>query len=281
MMDEGVDDATKQASNVTKTKKLIRCTFWPNCDKGEQCPYLHPNKPCTVFPNCPFGQKCHYVHPTCRYDGFCTRLDCPFTHNNIKRTTVPATTTTTNPATTTTINTTLMNNSSESSQPKLFDTSAVAAATTIQPTSTTSPQKMITPKITINKIQPYYSLVNNNNNNGTTTTTTSTSSTVNNTKVVNNMMNTTTTTPLATQVPNQMNQQQQIIGASEVNTVFSMAVASTMRPFFKPTAPIQPFLPGNQYTLINRTNTVPSIPIVSEMRASLIPFYFIISILKS
>jgi hypothetical protein len=131
---------------------------------------------------------------------------------------------------------------------------------------------MITPKITINKIQPYYSLVNNNNtnnntnNNGSTTTTTSTSSTVNNTKVVNNMVNTTmTTTPLATQVPNQMNQQQQqIVRASEVNTVFSMAVASTMRPFFKPTTPIQPFLPGNQYTLINRTNTVPSIPIVSE-----------------
>lgn len=61
-------------------KKLTRCTFWPMCDKGDQCLYLHPNKPCTAFPNCTFGNLCHYLHPSCRFDGFCTRPDCPFTH---------------------------------------------------------------------------------------------------------------------------------------------------------------------------------------------------------
>lgn len=61
-------------------KKLTRCSFWPMCDKGDQCQYLHPNKPCTAFPNCQFGNLCHYLHPSCRFDGFCTRPECPFTH---------------------------------------------------------------------------------------------------------------------------------------------------------------------------------------------------------
>ena len=33
-----------------------------------------------AFPKCPFGIKCHYIHPSCRYDGHCTRFDCPYTH---------------------------------------------------------------------------------------------------------------------------------------------------------------------------------------------------------
>lgn len=41
---------------------------------------MHPNKPCTAFPNCTYGNLCHYLHPNCRYDGFCTRLDCTYVH---------------------------------------------------------------------------------------------------------------------------------------------------------------------------------------------------------
>ncbi len=33
-----------------------------------------------MFPKCTYGNSCHYLHPSCRYDGFCTRLDCTFTH---------------------------------------------------------------------------------------------------------------------------------------------------------------------------------------------------------
>ena len=54
--------------------------FLPFFVSGEQCLFLHPNKPCTAFPNCAFGTTCHYLHPSCRFDGFCSRPDCPFTH---------------------------------------------------------------------------------------------------------------------------------------------------------------------------------------------------------
>ena len=72
------------AEAAAKVKKQnTRCVFWPNCEKADQCPFLHPTKPCLVFPNCPFGPACHYIHPACRYDGFCARFDCPFTHYGI------------------------------------------------------------------------------------------------------------------------------------------------------------------------------------------------------
>lgn len=131
-------------------KKLIRCAFWPMCDKGEQCPYLHPNKPCTAFPNCQFGQLCHYLHPSCRYDGFCTRADCPFTHV-IKKSGPPQ------PAHS--ISKEGLNVSIPAAKTSQADSGeaqlAINAQTPSNPTA-----KLSAPKITINKIQPYYSLVN-------------------------------------------------------------------------------------------------------------------------
>jgi hypothetical protein len=53
--DEQMDQDEAEEALLAK-KKLIRCAFWPMCDKGDQCPFLHPNKPCTAFPNCQFGQ---------------------------------------------------------------------------------------------------------------------------------------------------------------------------------------------------------------------------------
>ena len=33
--------------NNSPAKRIkIRCVYWPSCDKGDNCPYLHPNKPC-------------------------------------------------------------------------------------------------------------------------------------------------------------------------------------------------------------------------------------------
>lgn len=82
MDDENIEmDANDETEELDRQKKkLTRCTFWPMCDKGDQCQYLHPNKPCTAFPKCTFGNLCHYLHPSCRFDGFCTRPECPFTH---------------------------------------------------------------------------------------------------------------------------------------------------------------------------------------------------------
>jgi len=73
-------DLDENAENSPTKKRKIRCTFWPACDKGAECPYVHPNKPCEAFPKCTYGIKCHFIHPTCKFDGYCTRLDCLYTH---------------------------------------------------------------------------------------------------------------------------------------------------------------------------------------------------------
>lgn len=83
-LEDEMTDGTHQLPRYQK-KKPIRCSYWPACEKGNACMFIHPNKPCTTFPNCPFGQQCHYIHPNCRFDGFCTRPDCPFTHTAKKQ----------------------------------------------------------------------------------------------------------------------------------------------------------------------------------------------------
>ena len=125
-----------------QNKKLIRCTYWPACDKGEQCPYLHPNKPCTAFPSCQFGQLCHYLHPSCRYDGFCTRLDCAFTHLLKK----PAQAAASAPTAAASGNETV----------SIIPATAVAAAAAGVATEPKANVFKSTPKITINKIQSNY-----------------------------------------------------------------------------------------------------------------------------
>jgi hypothetical protein len=126
-------------------KRLIRCTFWPLCEKGDACLYLHPNKPCTAFPNCQFGQLCHYVHPNCRYDGFCTRLDCPYTHN-LKRGSV-------NPTEAAQLTTT------QTDQP--MDQSVLAGATVSTTATKPTHAGQDVPRVTINKIQPFASGASN------------------------------------------------------------------------------------------------------------------------
>lgn len=185
----------RQMSHQVK-KKPVRCTFWPNCEKGDAaCPFVHPSKPCTAFPNCPFGAACHYIHPTCRFDGFCARPDCPFTHYVVAAKKPP---------------------------PPIATTDAMQTETS---TATTTTQRTSAPKITINKIQqPYYSLVNNGASQETLPT-------------------------AANQVaPNQ----------TMIRPAFNPTLpASNIRPPTSATAPQQ----FGQYTLINRTNTVATIPI--------------------
>lgn len=138
-----VMEAEEDAESLALKKKLVRCTFWPMCDKGDVCPYLHPNKPCTLFPNCTFGQLCHYLHPSCRYDGFCTRLDCPYTHV-IKK---PA------PIVPNAVKLDNVGSSVHHQQQQIvMETTSVAVSA---PGSSSAG-----PKITINKIQPMYSLHN-------------------------------------------------------------------------------------------------------------------------
>lgn len=145
---EGADDEDQmelEEQKPNKNKILIRCTFWPQCEKGDLCPYLHPNKPCTAFPNCTFGQQCHYLHPSCRYDGYCTRLDCIYTHlikKPVASTAVPAQ-----------IQQTDLNKDTQSQPVLISSTTTEATSTTTQTLTSESPTKQIAPKVTINKIQ--------------------------------------------------------------------------------------------------------------------------------
>nr|XP_037276088.1 zinc finger CCCH domain-containing protein 14-like isoform X1 [Rhipicephalus microplus] len=59
---------------------LEKCRYWPACKNGDHCPYHHPSVPCKAFPNCKYRDKCLFIHPNCKYDAFCKRKDCLFTH---------------------------------------------------------------------------------------------------------------------------------------------------------------------------------------------------------
>jgi hypothetical protein len=79
-VDQEMKDDSIVESEIIAKNRLIKCSEWPLCDKGDECAFLHPNKPCILFPNCQYGKNCRYIHPVCRYDGFCARAECPFMH---------------------------------------------------------------------------------------------------------------------------------------------------------------------------------------------------------
>jgi len=51
-------------STVTPDKsKIIRCTYWPNCNRGDECKFWYPKELCPNLNNCPDGDQCLYIHP--------------------------------------------------------------------------------------------------------------------------------------------------------------------------------------------------------------------------
>ncbi|KAG4097144.1 hypothetical protein H8356DRAFT_1292078 [Neocallimastix lanati (nom. inval.)] len=50
------------SSNSSNTER-VRCQYWPECSRGDQCKYWHPKELCKKYPNCPAGDKCLYIHP--------------------------------------------------------------------------------------------------------------------------------------------------------------------------------------------------------------------------
>jgi len=51
-------------TNVTPDKsKVVRCSYWPNCNRGEECKFWHPKELCPNLNNCPDGDQCLYIHP--------------------------------------------------------------------------------------------------------------------------------------------------------------------------------------------------------------------------
>jgi len=91
---------------------VVRCQYWPNCNRGETCKFWHPKELCRRYPNCTDGDQCLYIHPAplskpptkpqspafsshssdagsvasnssnieCKYGANCTRPDCKFSH---------------------------------------------------------------------------------------------------------------------------------------------------------------------------------------------------------
>lgn len=93
-------------------EKPVRCVFWPNCAKQDECKFWHPKELCKKFPNCPDNDKCLYIHPQvpvtanyskvnpymsfpttmpltsqatiaipCKYGIHCAKANCPYLHS--------------------------------------------------------------------------------------------------------------------------------------------------------------------------------------------------------
>jgi len=57
-------NASINNSTVTpEPSKVIRCTYWPNCSRGDECKFWHPKELCANLTNCPYGDECLYIHP--------------------------------------------------------------------------------------------------------------------------------------------------------------------------------------------------------------------------
>jgi len=91
---------------------IVRCQYWPNCNRGDTCKFWHPKELCRHYPNCTEGDNCLYIHPAplkkpptkpqspsfsshssdagsvssnpsnieCKFGANCTRPDCKFSH---------------------------------------------------------------------------------------------------------------------------------------------------------------------------------------------------------
>lgn len=71
-----------RSGSQTEEPSKIRCSYWPNCTRGDLCKYHHPSEPCGLFPNCPYGDACFNVHsqPVCKFGSNCSRIGCTFSH---------------------------------------------------------------------------------------------------------------------------------------------------------------------------------------------------------
>jgi hypothetical protein len=80
--DDGAYERPARRQESGKTKDVDRCVYYPNCTKGEDCPFFHPTEECTRFPNCAKGDNCDFVHPPCKFGENCQRRPlCPFAHS--------------------------------------------------------------------------------------------------------------------------------------------------------------------------------------------------------
>ncbi|XP_077286843.1 nuclear polyadenosine RNA-binding 2 isoform X2 [Arctopsyche grandis] len=92
-------DRQRNASTISTGIRESRCRFFPDCRLGDSCEFYHPplqttpvtkqNTVCRAFPNCTYGSKCVYVHPPCKFNSTCVRRDCPYSHSERIKTSLP------------------------------------------------------------------------------------------------------------------------------------------------------------------------------------------------
>ncbi len=80
----------------------VKCRFWPACEFGDSCAFVHPSEPCSYWPACTAGDAWYaccfsvlcvhvvltlcthslFLHPSvpCRYGLSCSRVGCAFNH---------------------------------------------------------------------------------------------------------------------------------------------------------------------------------------------------------
>lgn len=71
------------SSNTSNTER-VRCQYWPECNRGDQCKYWHPKELCKKYPNCPAGDKCLYIHPATNSSNRPQSTYNPTKHNRTK-----------------------------------------------------------------------------------------------------------------------------------------------------------------------------------------------------
>ncbi|KAK6589639.1 PWI+4CCCH domain protein [Cryptosporidium xiaoi] len=78
----GIGSTSSITAHQTANKVKIRCKNWPNCDKGDNCFYIHPSEACKAWPLCSYGPGCFYIHPSvpCRFGLACYNSICNYNH---------------------------------------------------------------------------------------------------------------------------------------------------------------------------------------------------------
>ncbi|KAH8741976.1 coronin binding protein [Cryptosporidium ryanae] len=78
----GIGNTSSVTTHQMANKVKIRCKNWPNCDKGDNCFYIHPSEACKAWPLCSYGPACFYIHPSvpCRFGLACYNSICNYNH---------------------------------------------------------------------------------------------------------------------------------------------------------------------------------------------------------
>lgn len=61
--EENLEEQPLEESQPDQVPTQEVCKFWPNCARGDTCPYSHPPI-CKYYPKCMRGSQCKFFHPS-------------------------------------------------------------------------------------------------------------------------------------------------------------------------------------------------------------------------